>query len=181
VGDWIKLCLTGWIFPDAKFPFVRRGVAACEGEKIADGNVAIVHESVDGMSGLLLGELNFAVRFVTLIEEGLSSFLHTLFGLRKDAGLSAQFWSIRTPDNSSFHPVFISLSRLRILQITLKFASLPKPKEENVVFFCKYDLRLYISIREEEETADLTSSSWFPGDCVATFGSRYGGGDLMFC
>ena len=64
-------------------------MAACEGEKIDDGIVVIVQKSVDGISGLFLGELNFAVRLDTLLEERLGSLLSTLFGLRKDAGLSA--------------------------------------------------------------------------------------------
>lgn len=148
-------------------------MAACEGEKIDDGTVVIVQKSVDGMSGLFLGELNFAVRLDTLLEERLGSLLSTLFGLRKDAGSSASWFAMYTLGDVSFHSELSCLSRLRILQITLKFASLPKPKAENAVFFCKCDLRW------EEETVDEISPSCFTGDREETFGSRYGGGDLM--
>jgi hypothetical protein len=120
------------------------------------------------MSGVLLGELNFAVRFDTLPEEGLGlcligeSLPIDLVGLRKETWLSRHVCSfaIYTLDCLLFlQALAFCASTLRILQTTRKFASLPKPNEEKAAFFCKCDTRLDFVTWEEEEAVDEISSS----------------------
>lgn len=120
------------------------------------------------MSGVFLGELNFAVRFDTLPVEGLGlcfigeSFPSALLGLRKETGLSMQVCSfaIYTLGCLLFlQALAFCESTLRILQTTRILASLPKPNEEKTACLCKCDTRLDFVTWEEQEAVDEISSS----------------------
>jgi hypothetical protein len=123
LGDWMKLCLTGRIFP--LFLLAWRGVllVLLGGENNSVGVVVAVYTSVHGMRALLFGELNFAARFATDPYESLLSPCVFAFDF---VGLETLFSSISK--NTTLEPSSFAVAETgRILVTTLKFVSPPTP------------------------------------------------------